>query len=61
MKINDFAVLVSKIQHSEAKNYNLNIAQIKSVLRTTNKICCGALYSTIRKLPIKKFYGGRIS
>lgn len=45
MKINDFAVRVAK---EEGGKQNLSIAQIKEVLRITNVLTFGRLYSWIR-------------
>jgi len=47
MNINDFAVKVSKI---EGKKKQVNIAQIKEILKVVNNLLGGALYKLIRKL-----------
>lgn len=46
MKISDFAVEVSML---EGKKKNLSIAQIKEVLKVTDKLLNGELYRIIRK------------
>jgi len=45
MSINDFALLVCK---DEGMKKEVNIAQVKEVLKVINKILNGALYRTIR-------------
>ena len=45
MNINKFAVLVSKL---EKKKKQVDIAQIKEILRVTNKLLDGLLYAGIR-------------
>lgn len=47
MKITDFAVEVSKI---EGKKKQVNIAQIKEILKVINELMGGLLYKEIRKL-----------
>ena len=47
MKITDFAVKVTKF---EGKKKETNIAQIKEVLKVTNKLTDGELYKIIRKM-----------
>lgn len=46
MKITDFAKLVAA---KEGKKVQVNIAQIKEILRVANDITSGALYTLIRK------------
>lgn len=47
MKITDFSILVSK---REGLKTALSIAQIKEVLKVTNDISGGQLYSIIKKM-----------
>ena len=47
MKINDFAVAVSKV---EGKKKEVNIAQIKEILRVANEKLNGFLYKAIRQI-----------
>jgi hypothetical protein len=47
MKIHEFSVLVSK---KEGKKKQVNIAQIKEVLKVVNTELSGKLYAEIRKL-----------
>lgn len=47
MKVTDFAVLVTKL---EGKKKEVNIAQIKEVLKATNWLLYGYLYKLIRNL-----------
>lgn len=47
MKITDFAVEVSKI---EGKKKQVNIAQIKEILKVINELMGGLLYKEIRKI-----------
>ena len=44
--LNDFAVKVTKL---ESKKKQVNIAQIKEVLKVTNKLLGGKLYKLIRE------------
>jgi len=46
MKITDFSVAVAML---EGKKKNLSVAQIKEVLKVTNKLLDGDLYKIIRK------------
>lgn len=46
MTVNDFAVLVCK---HEGKKKEVNIAQIKEILKIVNKLLGGQLYKLIRK------------
>jgi len=46
MNINKFAVEVTKL---EGKKKQVNIAQIKEVLKVTNKLLGGKLYKLIRE------------
>ena len=46
MKVNDFAVEVSK---KEGGKKEQSIAQIKETLRCANDLLCGELYRLIRK------------
>jgi len=45
MKVSDFAVEVSKI---EGKKKQVNIAQIKEILKAVNKLTHGELYKIVR-------------
>ena len=45
MKITDFAVEVTKL---EGKKKQVNIAQIKEILKVINILTCGELYKIIR-------------
>ena len=45
MKVSDVAVEVSKI---EGKKKQLNIAQIKEILKVVNKLTHGELYKIVR-------------
>jgi hypothetical protein len=47
MKVSDFAVKVAK---KEGKKREVNIAQIKEILRVINDLTAGALYRFIRGL-----------
>lgn len=47
MKITSFAVNVSK---QEGKIKQVNIANIKEVLKVINKLTCGKFYSMVRKM-----------
>ena len=51
MKVSDFAVLVSK---KEGKKKEVNIAQIKEILKVVNDLLGGTLYVSIRNLGKKK-------
>lgn len=48
MKVSDFAILVSK---KEGKKKQVNIAQIKEILKVSDAITKGLLYKLIRSLP----------
>lgn len=47
MTINDFAIKVSQL---EGLKVQVNIAQIKEILKVTNKILNGELYKNIRNI-----------
>jgi len=47
MDINSFAV---KVSQSEGNKKQVNIAQIKEVLKVTNELTNGELYKTIRAI-----------
>jgi len=51
MKVSDFAVLVAK---KEGKKKQVNIGQIKEILRVVNDILSGALYKQIKEFKSKK-------
>ena len=46
MKITKFAVSVTKL---EGKKKQVNIAQVKEILKVTNKLLTGKLYKLIRE------------
>lgn len=47
MKVSDFAVEVSKL---EGKKKQVNIAQIKEILKIVNNLTAGVLYKAIRAM-----------
>jgi hypothetical protein len=47
MNINSFAKLVTTV---EGKKVQVNIAQIKEILKVVNNLLCGKLYKLIRGL-----------
>jgi len=48
MSVNDFA---KNVCAEEGGKVNLSIAQVKEVLKVTNKLTNGALYKSIREVP----------
>lgn len=51
MNINDFAV---KVCETEGMKKQVNVAQVKEILKVINKLTCGIFYLLVRLLPLRK-------